>query len=303
MNPQRKMPLWRSLLFVPVNVDRFVDKAHTRGADAVVLDLEDGVAASEKENARSRVMKAAERVSRGTCDVLVRINRPWRMALKDLEATLCPAVQALTLPKVDTPEQVQILSEVASELESERGIVVGVTQFFVSIETAAGFLRAPEIAAADDRVVAVGLGAGDFSLCSGLLPGPEELVYPNLQVVIAARAAGCIPLGLLSTIDDYTDLYRFRTIARRSRRLGLQGSACVHPDQVPILNEEFSPPKEEVAWAHRVTAAFDEALATGKGAIEVDGKMVDFPVVQGARALLERYEAIQNALDAPVKVS
>ena len=288
------MPLWRSLLFVPVNVDRFVDKAHTRGADAVVLDLEDGVAASEKENARSRVMKAAERVSRGTCDVLVRINRPWRMALKDLEATLCPAVQALALPKVDSPEQVQILNELASELESERGMVVGATQFFVSIETVAGFLRAQEIAAADDRVVAVGLGAGDFSLCTGLLPGPEELVYPNLQVVIAARAAGCIPLGLLSTIDDYTDLDRFRTIARRSRRLGLQGSACVHPDQVPILNEEFSPTKEELAWARRVTAAFDEALATGKGAIEVDGKMVDFPVVQGARAVLESYEAIQE---------
>lgn len=294
MNPQKRMPIWRSLLFVPVNVDRFVDKAHTRGADAIVLDLEDGVAASEKENARSRAMKAAEKVSRGSSDVLVRINRPWRMALKDLEATICPAVQALALPKVDSPEQVQILSEVTSELESERGMVAGVTQFFVSIETVAGFLRAQEIAAADDRVVAMGLGAGDFSLCTGLLPGPEELVYPNLQVVIAARAAGCIPVGLLSTIDDYADLDRFRMIARRSRRLGLQGSACVHPDQVRILNEEFSPTEEELAWARRVITAFETASATGAGAIEVDGKMVDFPVVQGARLLLEEHEAIQE---------
>jgi citrate lyase subunit beta/citryl-CoA lyase len=239
-------------------------------------------------------MQAAEKVSRGSSDVLVRINRPWRMALKDLEATICPAVQALALPKVDSPEQVQILSEVTAELESERGMVVGVTQFFVSIETATGFLRIQEIAAADDRVVAIGLGAGDFSLSTGMLPGPEELVYPNLQVVIAARAAECIPLGLLSTIDDYTDLDGFRTIARRSRRLGLQGSACVHPRQVPILNEEFSPTGEEVARARRVIAAFEEALAAGKGAIEVDGKMVDFPVVQGARALLETYEMIQE---------
>jgi len=294
MDPQRRLPVWRSLLFVPANVDRFVEKAHTRGADAVLLDLEDGVAASEKEHARSRVMKAAERVSRGSCDVLVRINRPWRMALQDLEATICPAVQALALPKVDSAEQVQVLSEVTSELESERGMAVGATQFFVSVETVAGFMRAQEIAAADGRVVAIGLGAGDFSLCTGLVPGPEELNYPNLQIVIAASAAGCLPLGLLSTIDDYADLDRFRSIAHRSRRLGLRGSACVHPLQVPILNEEFSPTEKELARARRVIAAFEEASATGKGAIEVDGTMVDFPVVQGARSLLADYEAIQE---------
>jgi citrate lyase subunit beta/citryl-CoA lyase len=279
---------------VPANVDRFVDKAHTRGADAVVLDLEDGVAASEKEHARSQVMGAAEKVSRGSCDVLVRINRPWRMALQDLEATICPAVQALALPKVDSVEQVQILSEVSSELESERGMAAGATQFFVSIETIEGFLRVHEIAAADDRIVAVGLGAGDFSLCTGMAPEPEELLYPTLQTVIAARAAGCIPLGLLTTIDDYTDLERFRRIARRSKRLGLQGSACVHPDQVPILNEVFSPTEEELAHARRVIAAFEKASGTGAGAIEVDGKMVDGPILQGARTLLQNYEAIKE---------
>jgi citrate lyase subunit beta/citryl-CoA lyase len=294
MNPQRRLPVWRSLLFVPANVERFVDKAHTRGADAVVLDLEDGVATSEKEHARSQVMKAAERVSRGSCDVLVRINRPWRMALQDLEATVCPAVQALALPKVDSVEQVRILSEVASELESERGMAAGATQFFVSIETIEGFLRVHEIAAADNRIVAIGLGAGDFSLCTGVVPEPEELLYPTLQTVIAARAAGCIPLGLLTTIDDYTDLERFRRIARRSKRLGLQGSACVHPDQVSILNEVFSPTEEALAHARRVIAVFKEASAAGAGAIEVDGKMVDGPVVQGARTLLENYDAIQE---------
>jgi citrate lyase subunit beta/citryl-CoA lyase len=294
MESRRRMPLWRSLLFVPANVDRFVEKAHTRGADAIVLELEDGVAASEKENARSRVMKAAETVSRGGCDVLVRINRPWRMALKDLEATICPAVNALALPKVDSPEQVQILSDITSELESERGMVVGTTVFFVTVETVEGFLRAQEIAAADERVVAIHLGAGDFSLCTGLIPGPEELSYPNLQMVIAASLAGCLALGLLSTIDDYTDLDRLRMLARRSRRLGLQGSTCVHPDQVPILNEEFSPTDEELVRARRVISAFEKASATGPGAIDVDGRMVDYPIVRGAMAILERYEAIQE---------
>jgi len=294
MEAQRLMPVWRSLLFVPANVDRFVEKAHTRGADAVVLDLEDGVAASEKEDARSRVMKAAETVSRGSCDVLVRINRPWRMALKDLEATICPAVDALTLPKVDSPEQVQILSEIISELELERGMVVGATKFFVSIETLAGYLRMQDIAAADERVTALGLGTGDFCLSTGMIAEPHELLNPNLQILIAARAAGCVPLGLLTTIDDYTDLDRFRRIARRSRRLGLEGSPCVHPDQVPILNEEFSPTDEEVSRARRVIAAFEETSGTGAGAIQVDGKMVDSPVVQGARAILNRQEAIQK---------
>jgi citrate lyase subunit beta/citryl-CoA lyase len=296
MDAERRMPVWRSLLFVPANVDRFVEKAHTRGADAVVLDLEDGVAFSEKESARSRVMKAAETVSQGDCDILVRINRPWRMALRDLEATICPTVQALTLPKVDSREQVQILSEMASELELERGMVVGATKFFVSIETLTGYLRMPEIAAADDRVVALGLGAGDFCLTTGMIAEPDELLNPSLQIVIAARAAGCVPLGLLTTIDDYTDLDRFRKIARRSRRLGLEGSPCVHPDQVAILNEEFSPTDEELSRAQRVIAAFEEAAVAGTGAITVDGKMVDFPVVQGARAILNRYEAIQKRI-------
>lgn len=290
--PPRRLPVWRSLLFVPVNVDRFVDRAHTRGADAIQLDLEDSIPPGEKDAARARVQEAAEKVARGGADVVVRINRPWRLALKDLEAAVSPRVQALTLPKVESADHVRMVDEVVSELERERGMEVGATKFIAMVETAPAFFRAAEIASASPRVVALTLGAEDFAISTGILPDPEGLLYPSLQIVIAARAAGVLPLGFVGTITEYRDLQALRAVVRRSRRLGFVGASAVHPDQVRVLNEEFRPTEEEVARARRVIAAYEEALAAGRGAIAVDGKMVDVPVVEQARRLLEWHEAI-----------
>ena len=126
----------------------------------------------------------------------------------------------------------------------------------------------------------------------GMLPTAEALLMPKQQLAIAARAAGILPLGFIGTVADYKDLDAFRETVRRSRKLGFRGASVIHPSQVPILNEEFSPSADEVASARRIVAAYDEAVAAGRGSIEVDGKMIDVPVVLRAQELLAIHEAI-----------
>jgi citrate lyase subunit beta / citryl-CoA lyase len=277
---------------VPVTAKRFVDGASRRGADAIILDLEDSVAASKKDRARTLVPEAAETVSRGGADVVVRINRPLRLAVRDIEAAVGPRVLALALPKVDSAEHVRLIAEIVDEVEGERGMVRGSTRLIAMVETAAAFFRIAEIARADPRLCALNLGAEDFATSAGISPDAEALSMPKQMAVFAARAAGIMPLGFIGSIAEFHDLDGFRQTIRRSRRFGFIGASVIHPSQVPILNEEFRPNAEEVDHARRVVAAYDAALAEGVGAVTVDGKMIDVPVVERARLLLERETAI-----------
>ncbi len=286
------LPVWRSLLFVPVTVPRFVEGAARRGADAIILDLEDSVAASEKERARALVPQAAAIVARGGADVVVRINRPWRMAVRDIEAAVGPAVQALALPKTDSADHVRMAAEVVDEVEAERGIAPGTTRLIAMVETAAAFFHLAEIARAHPRLCALTLGAEDFATSAGIMAEPEALTMPKQMAVFAARAAGIMPLGFIGSIAEFHDLDAFRQTIRRSRRFGFIGASVIHPSQVPILNQEFRPPAGEIDHARRVVAAYDKALAEGVGAVTVDGRMIDVPVVERARLLIEREEAI-----------
>jgi len=286
------LPVWRSLLFVPVTAKRFVDGAARRGADAIILDLEDSVAASEKERARTMVPEVAEIVSRGGADVVVRINRPLRLAVRDIEAAIDPRVLALALPKVDSAEHVQLIAEIVEEVEAERGVAPGTTRLIAMVETAAAFFRIADIARAHRRLCALNLGAEDFATSAGISPDAEALSMPKQMAVFAARAAGIMPLGFIGSIAEFHDLDGFRSTIRRSRRFGFIGASVIHPSQVPILNEEFRPNPEEVDHARRVVAAYDKALAEGVGAVTVDGNMIDVPVVERAKLLLERETAI-----------
>jgi citrate lyase subunit beta/citryl-CoA lyase len=286
------LPVWRSLLFVPATQRRFVEGAARRGADAIILDLEDSVALSEKERARGLVPEAAAMVSRGGADVVVRINRPLRMAVRDIEAAVGPGVTALALPKTESADHVRLLAEVIDEVEAERGMTVGATRLIAMIETAAAFFRIAEIARAHPRLCGLNLGAEDFALSAGILPEAEGLFMPKQMAVFAARAAGIMPLGFIGTVAEFHDLDGFRQTIRRSRRLGFVGASVIHPSQVAILNEEFRAGAEELDHARRVAAAYDKALAEGVGAVTVDGKMIDVPIVERARLLLEREQAI-----------
>jgi citrate lyase subunit beta / citryl-CoA lyase len=292
----KELPVWRSLLYVPVNVAKFVASAADRGADGVILDLEDSVAPAQKAAARLLLPDAVKQAARRGADVLVRVNRPWRLLVPDLEAAIIPGVTALKLPKIESAEHVQAIAEIVEELEIERGLPIGTVRFIPMVETASGFFRTEAIARAHPRVVGLTIGAEDLALSVGMLPEAEGLFYPKQQSIFAARAAGILPLGFIGTVADYKDQEKFRATIQRSRRLGFLGAACIHPLQVPILNEEYAPSAAEIATAERMVAAYDDAMAAGKGAVEFEGRMIDIPVVDRAKGVLTRAAAIRARL-------
>jgi citrate lyase subunit beta/citryl-CoA lyase len=287
------LPVWRSLLFVPVTAEKFVRTGADRGADGIILDLEDAVAPSQKEHARTLIEAAIPQVNRRGADVLVRVNRPWRLLVRDLEAAVIPGVKALMLTKVDSAEHVCAVAEIVAELEAERGLPTDGMQFVVLVETTAGFFRLEAIARAHPRVVAISLGTEDFTADAGMLPDPEALFFPKQQTVFAARAAGILPMGFVGSIADFRDQAAFRAIVRRSKRLGFMGASAIHPLQVSVLNEEFGPSEAEVERARRMVAAYEAAYAQGLGAVQFEGAMIDVPVVQRAQTVLARAAAIR----------
>lgn len=292
-------PLWRSLLYVPVNVERYVDKAHTRGADCIQLDLEDSVPASEKDRARALVHDAARRVRKGGADVVVRINRPLAMAVRDIEASVGESVDGLAVTKVESAGHLRLLDELVSELEISRGLAVGHTRFIAMIETPAAFFQMRDIAVSTDRLSAMNIGGEDFASESGMEPTEQTLLMPKQQMILAARAAGLMPLGFLASVASFGDWDVFRAMVRRSRQFGFMGAGCIHPGQVPIVNQEYAPSAVEVDQATRIVDENAKAEANGRGSFAVDGKMIDVPVVRRAQYLLARHAAIQ-ARDAKV---
>ena len=291
MKPE--LPVWRSLLYVPVNVEKFVEKAHTRGADVLQLDLEDAVPPSEKEKARTLVEKNAARVRRGGADVVVRINQPLSLAVRDLEHSVCPDVDGIAVTKADSASHVKLLDQLVSELEEKRGMAAGHTKFIVMIETADAFTRIDEIPRASPRVVAMNIGGEDFALDLNAQPDDDVLLHPKQRMIISARAAGVMPLGFIGTVADFSDWEKFRVMVRRARRFGFDGAGCIHPGQVKIVNEEYTPSEDEVAYARKVIRMDKEAQAAGRGSFQIDGKMIDIPVVVRAERLIRRYEAIK----------
>ena len=288
------LPGWRSLLFVPVNVERFVAKAATLEVDAVQLDLEDSVPPAEKDAARKLVEAAAPRAAAGGADVVVRINRPLGLAVRDIEAALCPEVTALALPKIESADHVKLLAEHVALTELRKGLPEGHTRFILMVETASAWFEMKAIAHSHQRVVAMTLGGEDFATSVGLEPIPEVLTMPKQAMVIAAASAGILPLGFVGSIAEFKDIERFRGIVRRSKAMGFKGASCIHPAQAEVLNEEFAPRPEEIELARRMVEAYEAAKAEGRGSVTFEGKMIDVPIVERARALITWQDAIAN---------
>lgn len=286
------LPVWRSLLYVPVNVEKFVEKAHTRGADCIQLDLEDSVPASEKDAARRLVPEVAKRVRRGGADVVVRVNSPMTMTEQDLEAAVGRDVDGIAVTKVESPEQIQRIDDYIARLEVARGLTSGHTRLIAMIESPAAFFRMPAIAASSPRLAAMNIGGEDFALECGMEPTGETLLMPKQQMIFAARAAGIMPLGFIDSIASFGDWDAFGAMVRRSRQFGFMGAGCIHPGQVPIVNREYSPSSDEVAYATRIVTENKVHAAAGRGSWSLDGKMIDVPVVLRAERLLARHAAI-----------
>lgn len=284
-------PRWRSLLFVPAHVPRFVEGAHRRGADGLVLDLEDAVPGSEKSGARERLADSIAAVSLNGAAAMVRVNHGLRALVPDLEAAVVRGLTALVVPKVENAGYVAEIAETVAELEAERGLAQGGVRLILQIETPAAFPHLDAIAAAHPRVAAITLGPEDYAASMGGIPDSDTLLAPSFAVLRAARAAGILPLGFIDSIGAYQDLDAFRATVARARRHGFRGSLAVHPAQVAILNDGFGPTELEIVWARRVMAGDAAARAEGRGAFALDGHMIDPPVVRRAADILASLDA------------
>lgn len=289
----KPLPLWRSILFVPAVSDRFVESALKQPADVLQIDLEDSVGPTQKDMARDRVAPIADRFAAAGRDVTVRVNRPWRLLVRDLEAVVRPSVLAVALPKVPDAAFVLSVSEVLDELEHERGMAHGHTRIIAMVEDAQGLSAMNDIAAAHPRVVGLIVGAEDLATSLHMAVDEDGLYLPNVLAVTAARRAGILPIGFIGSVADFKDSAAFRARIQRARRLGFESAFCVHPSQVAILNEEFAPSASELAHARNVVAAFENQAGQGKAAFSFEGRMVDLPVVDQARQIVRRHEAVQ----------
>ena len=296
MTPRPVPPVWRSILDVPGNVPKFIDRAHERGADCVLVDLEDSVTLADKPKARAMLPETMAKVARGGADVAVRINRPMRLAVQDIEAAVRPGLSALFITKTESVQHLRLLDEVVTELEKERGLPVGGIGFGAMIEHPRALSQIHDIAEHGPRVISMMLGGEDFALETGSVPGDETLELPKRLVAFAAQAHGVNMFGILGTVADYSDPEAYKKSAERAQRFGFSGGTCIHPGLVAALNEAFTPAPDEVAHARKLIEADKQAQAEGRGSFSVDGKMIDIPVIDRARKLLARHEAIERRL-------
>jgi citrate lyase subunit beta/citryl-CoA lyase len=288
---KRPQPAWRSLLFVPVTAERFVAKAHTRGADGIILDLEDAILPAHKAEARAAIAAAVPRVSQAGADVIVRVNRPLELAVPDIEAAVMPGVAALMLPKVMDPGHIRLLSELVATREAAQGMEIGLTRFIALVETPDALPHLFAIAAADPRMAAMSVGGEDMATELGAIPSPDSMYVWAMQGIAASRAAGILPMGSMGKFAQIDDPENYRAGLQRGKGLGFATASCIHPSQVPMINEEYGASAQEIDRATRLLAAFDAAAAAGLGAVAFEGSMIDLPVASRARRLLERAAA------------
>ncbi|MBX5437010.1 MAG: CoA ester lyase [Alicyclobacillaceae bacterium] len=276
----------RSWLFVPGNRPDMLEKAFTRGADVVIFDLEDSVPPQAKQTARAAVAAVLAAGVPGTAYVRVNpVNSGW--VRDDVAATLCDALAGYVLPKVEQPADLvrfgDLLQEVQGRLSGDKAGV----RIVPLLETAAGVERAAAIATAHAAVERLALGALDLALDLGLDQLSAALAdYARVRLVMASRVA-----GLEAPVDTvhpaYHDLDSLAAEARQARQIGFGGKLVIHPNQVAVVNQVFQPTPKELAEAQRIVQAYEQALADGLGAVEVGGRMVDRPVYERARRLLE----------------
>ena len=287
----------RSALIMPVTNSRLVEKSYLRGADAICLDMEDSVPLNQKQEARRVVKESISTAGMGGMDVLVRINNTGSLTMEDLEASVWPGLSGLILPKIESVDRVNEIADKTRELELARGMKDGSVLFWVVVETAKGVKNSFEIAeSCPERISHIGVGDEDLSLELDITPTTEggELSYVKSRIIIAARVAGITPLGLAGTLSDFADLEGLRRSATKAKGMGFKGAMAIHPSQVPILNEIFSPAPDIVAYSKRVIAAYEKALVEGKGTVQLEGKMIDNPVYERAIKVLKLSQSIES---------
>ena len=290
------MELLRSWMFVPGHRQRMIDKALGLNADAIMLDIEDGVAPNEKDQARKNISESLGRKKTpGSPARYVRINAIGHPRMDaDLDAVVRPGLEGLVLPKVDTVAEARKVDAILTDRESKRRMPSGGIKLLIAIESPKGLLNAPAIAASSSRVTGLMFGAEDFGREIGLPAVREgearDLIFARSAMVIAAASAHVQAIdGVWVDLNDGPGLLGF---AKQSRRLGFSGMSCIHPSQVDAINTTFSPTAEEIDYCQKVLQAFEEANARGDGSIAFGGQLIDRPIVERARRTIDMAKSL-----------
>jgi len=270
----------RSLLFLPATSQHLLAKATERGADALVIDLEDSVAPDRKAEARPMARAAVQSLSSRGATVVLRVNGDAPVWQQDLDGMPLQQLAAVMLPKVETWVQLDAL---ACALRAMGG--ASAPRIAALLESPCGVLAAPELAA-HPALCALGFGGEDYAANLGVPASPAALLWPAHQVLTCAHANNLQCWGLAASITEVEDQASFERSVLAARAMGFTGSMCIHPRQVQALNRGFSPSAEEREWAARVVAAAEAARAAGLGVVLLDGRMVDKPIVERARRCL-----------------
>jgi citrate lyase subunit beta / citryl-CoA lyase len=295
-------------MFVPGHLPRMVQRGlglgefTPSGLDVAILDLEDGVPPDEKDRARATIASVLDVASKGGGPArFVRINREPAARGADLAAILRAGLDGIVAPKVDHPDEIIDLCRELDGREAAGGIDHGSIRIVPSIESARGLIEAHAIAASGDRVIALLFGAEDFARDLGLPAEREaeasELLYARSAMVVAAAAARRDAID--GIWPDVTDAEGLRRDALQARRLGFSGKSLIHPGQIDMINDVFSPSVAEVSYARRVIDAFEGAQRKGLGAVALDGRLLDHPIVERARRTLERSDAVSRKQRTP----
>jgi citrate lyase subunit beta/citryl-CoA lyase len=278
----------RSLLFVPGNKTNMLSKAEHVAADVVLPDMEDSVPDAEKANARETIAAALPRLRNFQQRIIPRVNSlatGWLEA--DLKAVIGPEIYGISVGKVHDAGDIATISVLIGKLERQAGLEVGRLKLIPWIETAQAIVHCYEICTASRRIIGAAFGGEDFThdLRIDRLDDESQLVYARSALCTAARAAGVAALD--TPYFKFRDLEGLRASSLAGKQIGFKGRFAIHPDQIPAINECFSPSAAEIEHARRVVAAFEEAERRGRASTSLDGRVIDVPVVKRARALLE----------------
>lgn len=281
----------RTALFVPGNRPDRVDKAINTSADAVIIDLEDAVPLAQKKETRSVVREKL--LQHRNQMVFVRVNAlDTEFVRGDIDEVIIEDLTCIVIPKVETAAQIREINALLLETEEKKGIKPGSIHIIPLLESALAVEQAFQIASEKtdpERLFTMAFGAADFTLDMGieLTKTGKELSYPRARIAVACRAAGIDPPLDTPFMIDLKDRKALEADIQRAKRFGFQGKLCIHPNQVEICNTMFSPADHEIAFARKVIQAFDEAEAGGTGAIQLEGKFIDYPIVERSRRILK----------------
>ena len=290
----KKQELLRTALFVPGNRPDLVDKAVRTDADAIIIDLEDTVPPPQKEETRHIVrQKIIEHGDRG---IIARINGLESEYMRgDLHEVVVKELSSILMPKVEKRADIEEINRLLREEETKNRIPIGNISIIPLIESAMAVENSFRIASTrtdPDRLLTLAFGAADFALDMGitLTKTGEELSYARSRLAVACRAAGVEPPLDTPFMLDLTDREALQEDIRRARQQGFQGKLCIHPNQVEICNRLFSPSEDEIEYARKVIRSFENAEACGVAAIQMDGKFIDYPIVERAKHVLRLAE-------------